>query len=89
MLSNKFILSESTGDEYMEHVVLPTDTLQGLCLAYKLSATRLRMINGFSGNSLQMAPKKLRIPTPTKSSGIMIRTQGELYNALARHAAPM
>lgn len=33
------------------------------------------MINGFSGNSLQMAPKKLRIPTPTKTPGIMIRTQ--------------
>lgn len=89
MLSNKFILSETTGDEYIEHVVLPTDTLQGICLAYKLSATRLRMINGFSGNSLQMAPKKLRIPTPTKSPGIMIRTQGELSDSLARHAAPL
>jgi hypothetical protein len=75
ILSNKFVFTESTGEEYMEHIVLPTDTLQGLCLAYKLSATRLRMINGFSGNSLQMAPKKLRIPTNVKSSGIMIRTQ--------------
>eukprot|EP00804_Cyclotella_cryptica_P008985 CCRYP_003091-RA/>CCRYP_003091-RA protein AED:0.01 eAED:0.01 QI:159/1/1/1/0.33/0.25/4/1831/474 len=75
VLSNKFILSESTGEEYMEHVVLPTDTLQGLCLAYKISATRLRMVNGFSGNFLQMAPKKLRIPTNVKTAGMMIRTQ--------------
>lgn len=75
MLSNKFVLAESTGEQYMEHVVLPTDTLQGLCLAYKISATRLRMENSFSGNSLQMAPKKLRIPTHITTPGIMIRTQ--------------
>lgn len=72
---NKFVLTESTGEEYAEHVVLPTDTLQGLCLAYKISATRLRMVNGFSGNSLQMAPKKLRIPTDVTTAGRMIRTQ--------------
>ena len=75
LANNKFVLAESSGEEYLEHVVLPTDTLQGLCLAYKISATRLRMINGFSGNSLQLAPKKLRIPTPTTKAGIMIRTQ--------------
>jgi hypothetical protein len=62
VLKNKFVLTESNGDAYIYHVVLPTDTLQGLCLAYKLSATRLRMENNFSGNSLQLAPKKLRIP---------------------------
>lgn len=65
MLKNKFILMESNGEPYLNHVVLPTDTLQGLCLAYKISATRLRMENGFSGNSLLLAPKKLRIPTNT------------------------
>mmetsp|Transcript_25152 Transcript_25152/g.50323 ORF Transcript_25152/g.50323 Transcript_25152/m.50323 type:complete len:528 (+) Transcript_25152:259-1842(+) len=60
---NKFILAEHDADKpYLEHVVLPTDTLQGLCLAYKISATKLRMENNFSGNSLQMAPKKLKIP---------------------------
>jgi len=63
MLKNKFILIESNREPFLNHVVLPTDTLQGLCLAYKISATRLRMENGFSGNSLQLAPKKLRIPT--------------------------
>ena len=62
VLKNKFVLTESNGEAYIYHVVLPTDTLQGLCLAYKISATRLRMENNFSGNSLQLAPKKLRIP---------------------------
>jgi hypothetical protein len=62
VLKNKFVLAESNGEAYMNHVVLPTDTLQGLCLAYKISATRLRMENNFSGNSLHMAPKRLRIP---------------------------
>ena len=76
VLKNKFVLAESTGEAYIDHVVLPTDTLQGLCLAYKISATRLRMENNFSGNSLQMAPKKLKIPTNVKSSkGVMIRVQ--------------
>jgi hypothetical protein len=79
MLKNKFVLTESAGEPYIDHVVLPTDTLQGLCLAYKISATRLRMENNFSGNSLRMAPKKLRIPAGAPSSqsqsGSMIRTQ--------------
>ena len=83
VLKNKFVLAESNGEEYINHVVLPTDTLQGLCLAYKISATRLRMENNFSGNSLHMAPKRLRIPTNAaavpvgthEKGGTMIRTQ--------------
>ena len=51
--------------EYIEHIVLPTDTLQGICLAYKVSAMRLKKENGFSGNNLQLGPKKLRIPVNT------------------------
>ena len=77
LLKNKFVLTEYTGDEpsYLEHYVLPTDTLQGLCLAYKVSATQLRMENNFSGNSLQMAPKKIKIPLNGVTKGMMIKTQ--------------
>ena len=50
------------GIDYTEHIVLPSDTLQGICLAYQISATRLRQVNQFSGNSLTMAPKKLIVP---------------------------
>lgn len=50
------------GVDYVEHIVLPTDTLQGVCLAYKVSASSLRRANHFSGNSLHCAPKKLLIP---------------------------
>ena len=50
------------GVDYVEHVVMPTDTLQGICLSYKVSATRLRQANQFSGNTLSLAPKKLIIP---------------------------
>ncbi|VEU33513.1 unnamed protein product [Pseudo-nitzschia multistriata] len=49
------------GVDYMEHVVLPTDTLQGICIAYKVSASQLRRANHFSG-TLHSAPKKLLIP---------------------------
>jgi hypothetical protein len=55
------------GVDYVEHVILPTDTLQGLCLAYKISTTRLRQANHFSGHSLLLAPKKLVIPISTKA----------------------
>lgn len=50
------------GVDYVEHIVLPTDTLEGVCLAYKVSASSLRRANHFSGNSLHSAPKKLLIP---------------------------
>jgi LysM repeat protein len=49
------------GVDYLEHIVLPTDTLQGICIAYKVSATHLRRANHFSG-PLHSAPKKLLIP---------------------------
>ena len=55
------------GVDYVEHVILPTDTLQGICLAYKITSTRLRQANHFSGNSLLLAPKKLVIPLSKKA----------------------
>lgn len=53
--------------DYMEHIVLPSDTLQGICLAYKTSGTRLRQANHFSGSHLSSAPKKLIIPLSKKA----------------------
>ena len=50
------------GVDYLEHVILPTDTLQGICIAYKISSTQLKLANHFSGNSLLLAPSKLVIP---------------------------
>ena len=44
------------GVDYVEHVCLPTDTLQGICIAYKVSASQLRRANHFSG-TLHSAPK--------------------------------
>ncbi|KAL3822648.1 hypothetical protein ACHAXA_001801 [Cyclostephanos tholiformis] len=88
---NKFVLVESNGEPYLHHVVLPTDTLQGLCLAYKISATRLRMENNFSGNSLHMAPKRLRIPNVAAvggayDRGAMIRIQDRTSREYKLHA---
>jgi hypothetical protein len=57
------------GVDYLEHVVLPTDTIQGVCLAYRLSPQRLRQANCFSGGSLSLAPKKLVIPLAGPGSG--------------------
>lgn len=55
------------GVDYVEHIVLPSDTLQGVCLAYKISLTRLRQVNQFSGDNLTSAPRKLIIPLGTNS----------------------
>ena len=33
----------------LEHVVMPNDTIQGICLRYRVSAVELRRHNGFSG----------------------------------------
>jgi hypothetical protein len=33
----------------LEHVVMPGDTIQGICLRYRVSAIELRRHNGFSG----------------------------------------
>lgn len=46
---------------YIEHTVMPDDTLQGICLRYNCSATDLRRMNTFSGNSIQFK-KSLIIP---------------------------
>lgn len=48
-------------------VILPDDTLPGICLAYKISASRLKRANHFSGESLQLAPKRLIIPISQKA----------------------
>jgi hypothetical protein len=45
----------------IEHTVMSDDTLQGLCLRYRVSATDLRRSNIFSGSSFQFK-KTLRIP---------------------------
>lgn len=65
MSTKKFSKTLDTRCEYIEHIVQPTDTLQGICLAYKVSAMRLKKENSFTGNSLQFAPNKLLIPVNT------------------------
>ena len=35
----------------LEHVVMPGDTIQGICLRYRVSAVELRRHNNFSGNN--------------------------------------
>ena len=62
-LVNKGIL----GVDYVEHVILQTDTLPGICLAYKVSASRIKRANHFTGESLLLAPKKLVIPISKKA----------------------
>jgi hypothetical protein len=60
--------SKSLDDNFLWHIITPTDTFQGICLKYKVSATVLRRLNHFSGSNLALTPNPLRIPRPSKSS---------------------
>ena len=54
-------------EEYTQHVVMPTDTLAGLCLMYKISRRELQRANRFYGNDLRLAPAVLYIPISEKA----------------------
>lgn len=54
-------LSSSTPFSYYQHIILPSDTIQGICLQYRVSPVILRQINTFSSSSLLLAPKKLKV----------------------------
>eukprot|EP00904_Undaria_pinnatifida_P005227 jgi/Undpi1/1834/HiC_scaffold_12.g05221.m1 len=40
--------------EFLEHVVMPEDTLTGICMRYKVKDRELRRLNGFIGNHFRM-----------------------------------
>jgi len=56
----------SDDHDFVEHVVLPSDTFQGLCINYKITSYQLRQANMFSGTNLKLAPKKMIIPVKKK-----------------------
>lgn len=57
--SEEFVILESPA--VLDHVVMPSDTLQGICLKYRVSAVALRQYNNFSGTAFR-SKKSLRIP---------------------------
>lgn len=63
------------GVDYIEHTVMPTDTLQGICLEYNISATLLKQANLMSGanDPLLLAPNRV-IAIP-KTKGFLARVQ--------------
>jgi len=72
--------------DYVEHIVLPSSTMEGICISYKISATKLRQWNGFSGSSLLLAPKKLIIPLLNRSQKIgQIRMQNQTTDEYKIH----
>jgi hypothetical protein len=70
---NKEVQSTTNTYEFYEHIILPSDTLQGICLQYKIKPTKLRQMNRFSGSNLNLAPKKLLIPK--FQNGVGVREQ--------------
>jgi hypothetical protein len=58
---NEELLVSNASPNIIEHVILQGETLQGLCLKYKVSSTQIRRYNYFSGNAIQHLAV-LRIP---------------------------
>lgn len=56
--------STSNFSPFLEHLVQPTDTFEGICLRYKVTPTELRQANDFTGTNLFLAPNPLKIPRP-------------------------
>lgn len=40
--------------EFLEHIVMPDDTLTGICMRYKVKDREVRRLNGFVGNHFRM-----------------------------------
>jgi hypothetical protein len=67
-------------DNFIQHVVLPTNTLAGLCLRYHVSRRDLQRANGCGwlsndGDSLRLAPAILRIPITLKARQVGWQSQ--------------
>jgi LysM repeat protein len=62
----------------LEHTVMPGDTLQGICLRYRVSAVDLRRANVFSGNNIQFKTSLL-IPI---NGGVIVKPQIETHEVI-------
>lgn len=61
---------------YVEHIILPENTIQGICIQYKVSPVTLRQVNQFSGSTLLLAPKRLVIPLKRSThTGVRLQDQ--------------
>ena len=69
--------SKSLDDNFVWHTITPTDTFQGICLKYKVSAMALRRLNHFSGSNLGLVPNPLRIPRSLKSASNALTEQSK------------
>ncbi len=59
--SSDAVIKTSSTPLVIEHVILPNDTIQGICLRYRVNITDVRRANYFSGNNIR-GFKSLQIP---------------------------
>lgn len=60
----------------VEHIIMPTDTIQGICLRYRVTSTDLRRANLFSGNNIRFKTSLL-IPI---NGGSIVNPQVETHD---------
>lgn len=80
--------------QYIEHIVMADNTIQGISLMYNVPIPSIKKLNHFSGNTLALAPSSLLIPLDPnskkrinrqdvnskdfKTQSLMVRTQNRL-----------
>jgi len=67
----------ATPPEFYEHLVVPRDTFQGLCLRYRVKAHVLRKHNGLSSDCLR-GLEVVRIPTDRKPTSSAAAAEDDL-----------
>jgi len=77
-------------EELQYHDVQPTDTLNFICLKYRVKAYELRKANNFRGTNLKDAPERLVIPKNAKKNKDQdkptIMSNNERVNEVLAHA---
>lgn len=67
---------DNQGVSVVQHLILESDTFEGICLRYKVKANRLRQLNCFSGTNLRIVPQMLKIPIdPQHRSSIQFQDE--------------
>mmetsp|Transcript_17650 Transcript_17650/g.23236 ORF Transcript_17650/g.23236 Transcript_17650/m.23236 type:complete len:258 (+) Transcript_17650:72-845(+) len=61
-----------SGKDFVEHIILPSDTLIGICLRYKVTKRELQKCNNFFGDNFRLC-HKLIIPIKDGASAVKLQ----------------
>ena len=68
------------GEAFIEHVIAPTDTIEGVSLRYGVTVAEIKMVNDLPTSNLRTAGRTLRIPL-TQGSRVLPTPQASTSRA--------